>query len=164
MAAGPFDLLSPKTALLNVRIVWGALLFGVIAFMFVVIFLLAGDQQPPLEPQTSTIMFIVSLVMLATTVPVGYFVRMQVYKRSWQGDVISPAGYTTGNIILLACCEGPAFFALILVLMNGSFWPAIIPAAIAMGIMVINFPNGRAMFPPETAGGFNGGDDRDGRA
>lgn len=161
MLAGPFDSLNPKQALLNLRIVWGVLLLGVITFMFVVIIILAGGNGPTPDPQASAIIFIVSLAMLATTVPIGYFVRMQVYKRSWRGEVISPAGYTVGNIIVLACCEGPAFFSLIVVMINGSFWPAIIPAVIAMAIMVINFPNGRAMFPPHTAAGF---DDRDERA
>lgn len=148
---------SPKAALLTLRIVWGALLFGVLVFMLVVGIILANTAAKPVDAQFATVLLVVLLALLVTELPIGYFVRMQVYKRSWQGDVISPSGYSTGNIILFACCESVALFALIVVLITRSYWPAIIPAVIAMAIMVVNFPNGRAMFPP---GSFSGLDDR----
>ena len=155
MIANTFERLDPKAALLNLRIIWAGMMLGLIGFMFVVIFILSTGGPARGNPQMAPVLFAIAVAMLVTTVPIGYFVRMQVYKRSWRGEVISTGGYTTGNIILFACCEGPAFFALILVLMNRSFWPEIIPAAIAMAIMVINFPNGRAMFPPESFSDFD---------
>jgi hypothetical protein len=148
--ATPFGPNDPQKALLNLRIIWAVMQTSVIVFMFIVIAqqTAGSPHQPAL--QTMNVMIGMSWAMLATIVPVGYFVRMQVYKRSWQGDVIAPAGYTIGNLVLFACCHSVAFFALILVMLNGTLWPTIIPTVLAMAVMVINFPNGHAMHPRDT--------------
>lgn len=148
MNATPFGPSDPKAALLNLRIIWAVLLTGVIVFMFVVMVQQAAGRPPQPTAPFITIITGVSWGMLAITIPIGYFVRMQVYKRSWRGDVISPAGYTIGNLFLFGCCESVALFSSIALMLIGSVWPTIMPGLIAMAVMVINFPNGRAMHPP----------------
>jgi len=89
----------------------------------------------------------VALAMLVVLTPLGYFIRNQLYKASWQGNVVKPWGYVIGNLTLLAMVEAVSFFGLIGTLVERSFasLPFVV-SVIAMAIQVINFPHGRPMF------------------
>jgi len=131
------------------RVIWAAMLMGQGMFLFVIVFLWSSGASFQPSPDTAWLLFLVTVVVLVSAVPVGYVCRQQIYKRNWVGNVITPQGYLTGNIVLLALCEGVSMLGLVATLLNGSFWPTLAPSVIAIGVQVINFPNGRAMHPPQ---------------
>ena len=140
---------TPRGTLITTRIIWGALLAGQIGFLFVILVIWSQEDAAAVEhsEDVAQIVGYVAIAMLVVLTPIGYFIRSQVYKANWQGDVVKPLGYARGNIILLAMLEGTAFFGLIGTLIERSFssLPFVV-AVIAMAIQVINFPNGRPMF------------------
>jgi hypothetical protein len=139
----------PKQALLTNRIIWAAMAMGMVAFAGVMI-ALARSQEDVVAPvgEADPMLFYIACAMVVTAIPMGLFVRGQVFKRGWVGDVVTPQAYTAGNIIAWACCEAPAFFALITIFIDGRVVPNILPAAAAIVMHLLLWPNGRAMFPP----------------
>lgn len=141
---------NPREVLIFARILWAAMLMGQLIFLGVVSLIISQPQPPtsnPPDPAVWRIVFIVSVAMLLVLIPIGYFVRAQVYKRAWRDDVVAPGGYLAGNLILWACCEGIGFFGLVNTLMSRSFWPALVPTAVALAVMAINYPHGKPMQP-----------------
>jgi F0F1-type ATP synthase membrane subunit c/vacuolar-type H+-ATPase subunit K len=132
----------PKQTLLVTRIVWAAMIAGQMLFMIVIPFIWPDE---PKQTQSPDIMLMLPFVMLVVMVPVGYFIRMQVYKANWREDIVAPGGYFTGNLILLAMCEAVAFMGLVNVQLRGELFPALIPTILALMVQIVNFPNGRAM-------------------
>ena len=84
--------------------------------------------------------------MLVTSVPVGYFIRGQIYKKNWEGDVVTPKGYMMGNIVLLAMCEAVSLCGLVATMIGHVVWFAV-PSLLAMAVQVVNFPLGGPMEP-----------------
>jgi hypothetical protein len=137
----------PKAALRTIRLLWAAMLVGQILFMIVIAVM--HIQRDGETSQISKLLGYVGFGMLPVMTAVGYFIRNQTYKANWREDVITPQGYGGGNLILLAMLEGVALLSLVATLLHGSFGLPFVPAMIAMAIQVINYPNGRAMYPPD---------------
>ncbi|MEX0774900.1 MAG: hypothetical protein WD042_04195 [Phycisphaeraceae bacterium] len=131
--------------LIGIRIIWLAMLMGEVGFM-AVIAVLIGNQSVQAEAELARLMLLISTGMLLTLVPLGYFIRSQIYKRHWVGDAVTAQGYVTGNIVLLALCEASAFAGLLGCMFGGSFWPGAVPVVLAMIVQVINYPTGSAMY------------------
>ncbi len=140
---------SPKQILRTLRTIWLALLLGQIALFIVVAVVITngGVQIGSANDQLVQRLFYLSLAMLLVFVPVGYLLRTTIYKKNWHGDVITPRGYFTGNLLLLALCEGVALFALVVTLLSGTFGLTLLPAVAAMAVQVVNIPTGRPMQP-----------------
>ena len=146
---------NPKGVLMTTRILWAALLVGQIVFLVVVLVILSrrpGGGSDQASADVGKILGYVAIAMLVGATAVGYFIRNQVYKANWQGNVVTPQGYSRGNIVLLAMLEGVAFFGLVATLVQGSLGLAFAAAAVAMAIQVVNFPHGRPMCEPEVPG------------
>jgi len=149
---------SPKGALVTTRVIWAALLVGQISFLFVMLLIWsqresAGGQPQDVADDVTDILGYVAIAMLFVLTPLGYFIRNQVYKANWRGNIVTPHGYIVGNIILLAMLEGVAMLGLIGTFAQGSFGLPFVPTVIAMAIQVINFPHGRPMYDSNTLGG-----------
>ena len=138
--------MTPEKALTTLRAIWAALLFGQISFMGFIAVNQASNPSAASDPQVGKIMFFVALAMLVTSVPIGYFIRSQVYKKNWHQDVITPSGYVTGNVILLSLCEAVALTGLAAAYISGVMW-YVGPSMVAMAVQVINFPHGGPMRP-----------------
>lgn len=139
--------LNPKQVLFTTRIIWGALLAGIVFFAICVAVIINNPDHPqPPKPDSLFPMLIAEIILTIVTIPLGLFIRGQVFKRHWQENIVTPQGYTTGNIIAWACCKAPAFFSLIVCLIAQTFWPYIIPGIIAFIILLLTWPNGKAMF------------------
>ena len=133
-----FSNMSPQKALLTLRIIWFALLMGPISFLVLlgVLVLPSHVQANPPQP----ILVWVNLAMLVIVVPVNFFIRNLIFRRSQNEDGIRPAAYSIGNIVFWAGCEGVAFFGLVIAVVNGSLWPTIVIVAIALVPQVLTFP------------------------
>lgn len=133
----------PKTALLNTRIIWGTLLMGQLIFLFVV--LAMADKMEPMDQETARLFTIIVCGTSVMSIGMGLFIRMQIYKKNWQGDCVSPSGYVGGNMIALASIEGMSLFSLVVVLLSGEVGMNLILPVIFLALFVLNFPNGKAM-------------------
>jgi hypothetical protein len=145
----PGKSLSVRQARRTAVVLWAALFGGVHIFLGVGIFTTASTPPPTLEASILQTLFCVNLGVLLVAVPGGYIARGQIYKRHWEGQVVKPEGYFTGNLLLWAACEGTALFSIVVVLLSHRWWPYIAPGATATLVHIINFPHGRPMFPPE---------------
>ncbi len=139
----------PRKVLWTIRVLWAALVLGVLAFGAAVGAIVfsgglpgAGHQSAPAD-----LLALIAGVMIVTLVPAGLFIRNQVYKRHWRENLVAPAGYFTGNLLLLAMLEGVAMFSIVATLIIGRFGWATLPGVIALGLMLVNFPTGRPMQP-----------------
>ena len=144
----------PQTALRNARLIWAFFVVSQLALAAVVLVVNYTTGSFVDDPMVPGMLAGVAGFILLTSVPFGLFLRGQMFKRHWQGDRIKPEGYVQGNLIAWAMIEGPATVGLIAALMGGSLWPFGLPAAVAIGVMVALWPNGRAMQPranPEAA-------------
>jgi F0F1-type ATP synthase membrane subunit c/vacuolar-type H+-ATPase subunit K len=83
--------------------------------------------------------------MLLAAAPMAHVLRSQIFKKHWQGNVVTPKGFLTGTILFLALFEGVSLFSLVVVLLSGTFWPYIVPSAVALAVQAANFPTGRVM-------------------
>ena len=133
-----FDSLTPKKTLMTMRIIWFALLMGPISFLILLAVLVLPHHVQTNPPQP--VLVWVNLVMLATVVPVTFFIRNLIFRRSQSQDGIKAAAYSAGNIVFWAGCEGVAFFGLVIALINGSLWPTIVIVAIALVPQLLTFP------------------------
>jgi len=141
----------PKQVLMVNRTIWAAMVMGVVAFGAVVFFLSSGASEPP-AAQSPSMLFYVACALVLTAIPAGIFVRGQIFKRSWEGNVIKPQAYTQGNIIAWTSCEAPALVALVAMLLGETVMPNLLPAVAALVMMVLMFPNGKAMLPADDPG------------
>jgi hypothetical protein len=138
--------ITPGRALLSARVVWCALLGGQLAFVLVILGIWRSvDIHMQAEPHVRHLVRYAGVAALLVCVPLGYYFRMQTYKRYWRGSVIAPQGYFTGNLVLFALLETAGTISLAAALVSGSFWPAGVPAGIALAVHLANFPNGKPM-------------------
>lgn len=144
----------PQKALMNARVIWAFLVAGQLVLAAVVLVINSTTGAFIDDPMVPGMLAGVAGFILLTSVPFGLFLRGQMFKRHWQGDRIKPEGYVQGNLLAWAMIEGPATVGLIAALLGGSLWPFGLPAAVAIGVMIALWPNGRAMQPsanPEPA-------------
>lgn len=102
------------------------------------------DQQPGgAAGQSMGIAIVIGIAALIA----GHVARIQAYKADWKADVIGPAGYLKGNTLFFAAITAGAL-ALFVLSVTGP-WPAPTFAAAlpVIGLLGINFPNGKPMRP-----------------
>ena len=137
-------------ALLTTRIVWACLIAGQALFAAGIALLEARNALPGGgDARMHRTLFVISLVMAGVLIPLGYFLRLQTYKRYWQGDAIHPQGYYTGNLILLALCELVGIVSLLGVFITAQWWPYALGAGVALLVQLINWPTGLPMEPAD---------------
>ena len=89
----------PQRALLTLRVIWAAVLAGQVAFLIVVLALLA--RETVVAPGFAGIgLFWFLMLALFVATPLSYGLRSQMYKRHWVHDRILPRGYLSGNVFL----------------------------------------------------------------
>jgi hypothetical protein len=140
---------NPDQTLTKLRIAWTALLLSHVIFLLVMTVILKPGSSGAIEPGSLRTLLIASIGFMIITIPGGYMFRMQNYKRHWRVSAVTPAGYFMGNLVLFAMCESTAMFAVVVTHLAGTFIPYIIPAAVAAGTMMLNFPDGKPMRPRE---------------
>ena len=137
--------LSKEQALKNIRMIWAALLSGMLIFFFIVLFLNQANDPRPFEQVKSLYVIAVGFAMLS--VMFGSFIRMQIYKKHWQNNCVTPRGYVSGQLLSLACIEGACLFALVVVFIQQDTGVTLALPAVLMAIFILNFPNGKPMEP-----------------
>ena len=133
-----------RQRLTTLRIIWFALLMGQAAFLAIVLLLIRRPtDHRAADPQLMRTLFYAALGLLVVAIPVGYLVRMKVYDKARAPDgSVAGESYLTGNIILLALCEGVSLFGLVGILLSRTLTPFIWITAVAVVVQLANFPTG----------------------
>jgi hypothetical protein len=142
---------SPEQALMTLRIIWFAMLMGPLGLFVTAAVLRSLGSAPRADPGVVSVIAYAALGLALVGIPMGYLLRSQQYKANWRGAVITPQGYLSGNILLLAPCESPGLLAGVAYLLGAPAWLTGIPLALAFTAMLANFPNGKAMRPSPEA-------------
>lgn len=135
-----------KRGLLTARMLWAGLLGGELAMSAIVVGLVVSGRATPQAPQLAGILTGIAAFMALSLVPLGYFLRGQIYKRGWHDHAITRGAYTSGNLMLWALCEGIVMFGLMAMLITGA-WVALAVVAAAALAQILNYPTGRPMQP-----------------
>lgn len=138
---------NPEQALRMTRIIWAGMCMGLVAIAAVLLGVVGPAEEPGDGNSSSEMMF--TLVTAFVTFPAigaGLFMRGQVFKQGWVGEAVKPSSYMTGSIIAMATCEGPCTIGIIFAFVTDSILP-LVPAAFAFAVLVLLFPNGKAMQP-----------------
>src|SRR5690606_27539302 len=106
-----------------------------------------GNTSEKMNVSASQVLLGVNSVMLLICVAIGYFARMQLYKRHWHDNVVQPEGYFSGNLMLFALCEGMALLSIVNAMMAQEWYPYLLPGLAAVLVILINFPTGKPLKP-----------------
>lgn len=143
---------NPRQALRTARILWAALCMGVV----ITAALLISMKEPAAEPidaptHIDRMFFYIACAAALVGVVSGLVVRHLIFRFARSDGVVSPQAYVGGNLIAWAACEGAATVGILLAFIDRTLMPTILPATAAFAVMLLLFPNGRAMFtaPPD---------------
>ncbi|MEM1356093.1 MAG: hypothetical protein AAGH88_14555 [Planctomycetota bacterium] len=134
-------------ALTRARLIWGLTVLTVVPLPFVAGALtgMAWLAEVPDGPGKSWNLsaVVIGLVLMAG----GLFARNQAYKANWRGDVVSPQGYLRGNALLFSALAAAGLVAFGIGVWQGLPTAIYQGAIVLVGLLVFNFPNGKAMLP-----------------
>ena len=137
----------PGKTLLVARIIWFALMMGELLFLGVTTFVILPNHGPA-KPQPQTILVWSSIFMAVAIIPVTFLIRSAMFRRSAVNGAVPAGPFVTGNIIFWAGCEGVCFFATVVATVNGSLWPTIVVAVIALSLQALTFPVAERLYVP----------------
>ena len=136
-----------KRTLTLLRLIWAVLAAEVVA-LGVVVYLILADRQgggaTPTDADDSRLL-IVSLIAVILGGAIGYFLRMQAYKKRWVGNRIEREGYFAGNLFLFAFVEIGALVAVVCAYLADGSGRELMPLLVSLIMLALNFPNGRPM-------------------
>jgi len=132
-----------------IRLVWAALLPGQVFFGLTVIAIGVPQSggKPLLGTGTAALAWKIGLGVWVVLTAAGYISRSQIYKRSWKKHSVTVGGYFIGNLVLWALMEIPFFVSVVDVFATGHLFPGALPALLAIGVMLVNFPTGGPLQP-----------------
>lgn len=138
---------NPEQALRMSRIIWAAMCMGLVVVAAVLLGV-GGPAEEPGEAQSSSVMMFTLITAFVTfpAIGAGLFMRGQTFKQGWVGEAVKPSSYMMGSIMAMAACEGPCFMGIVFAFITGSILP-LVPAAFAFAVLILLFPNGKAMQP-----------------
>ena len=137
---------TPQQTLAILRVLWGILLVGQLLLIGVAAMVVNSSPASAMNADMTLKLFGLNAGLLVFNVILGTFIRSQIYKRSWRGQVVAPLGYFTGNVVMLALLEMVIFFGILVSILSKSFMPSILPALLAMMVYGVNYPHGGPMF------------------
>lgn len=136
---------APQT-LAILRVLWGVLLLGQLLMIGIAAIVMRDSQSQQLAPDLVNKLFGFNAGLLVFNIILGTYLRSQIYKRCWRGNVISPLGYFTANVIMLALLEMVVFLGILVSILAKSFMPSLLPAILGMMVFAVNYPHGGPMF------------------
>ena len=141
----PMQNQTPAQALLTTRILWAALLIGPLIFVGIASQIFKGPP-PPNSDDLQKFLPLVVCAFALVELPVLYLVRGITFKKNRENDAVTPRGFLTGNLMLFAGCEGLMLFAIVTWIVTRIIMPTVLPGVLALLVMLVNFPTGRAMY------------------
>jgi len=128
-----------KSALKLARVLFFAMLMGLIFFILVTLNITIGTLF--FEVDFSEPFALVVLVMCLTVIPFGYLYSRRVFSGVNPGDTVREKypKYQLGFLIRIASCEGVGLFAIICLMLTSNLYYLIF-LALALVIFISNYP------------------------
>lgn len=139
--------MDPARTLAVLRVLWALLLLGQVVLVIIAAVIMRTAKNQLIDEESAWQVFGVTASMMVINILIGSYLRNQIYKRHWQSDVVKPAGYFFGNIVMLALLESVVMLSIVLCILRLSFWPWMLPGLVTLGVYLVNFPHGGPMFP-----------------
>jgi len=147
---------TPEQALLNLRIIWGAMVMA--ALTLSIVLTVMTFQSPPPNHGMIWLFSGAPAVMLVLAAVIGHLARQQIFKANWQDNAVTPDGYAKATIVYLAMHEFIVTVTAIFMLVGGPIHFNLPIIAAALALMAINFPTGKPTQPAspgDRIGNFN---------
>jgi hypothetical protein len=125
--------------LATARIIWAALVVGVVLFLAVVLFVVPPQSQP----DGGNVLLWVAAGLTAVNLPLAWIVRSTIHARArGANDRVAPGVWFTGNLVHWALCEGAAFFGAVVTMLSEERFPALVVPLVALGGLLLGYPTG----------------------
>jgi len=130
---------NPKQFMINLRMLYLALVAGVIIFLAVVINLLGSENI------TTTgdleILFLIDVIVTAVMLPGAYLISNRLYEQINRKESLANrlAQFQSAFIIRLAMIEAPALLSVIVLLLTGNI-SALALFALSLALFALNYP------------------------
>lgn len=148
MAGSP---MSPDRALAITRGVFVGLLVLQLFFGMAAVWFIGHPPASDTAEQHSWRLFItemILLILLLVLTVVGYVVRHRLYQRDRpHGGAAPPRMYLWGNLIMLVPLAITGMAGLVLAIISGALYPALLVTLAALVLQVINMPTGDPLDP-----------------
>lgn len=130
---------SPKQVMSNIRIIYLALVTGLIIFMALAVNMRGNENIS--SPETTDILFIIDIIVNAMMLPLSFIVSNkridQIDRKLALSEKLNQ--FMQAFIIRLAILEAPALFSVIVLLLNGNI-SALALFALALALIGLNYP------------------------
>ena len=129
---------SPKSFILFTRIIYFALLFGLILFLLVALYISSKTLTFKIDKE-DPFTFIVLLTIVV--IPIGYIYSNKIFKSYKSNSTIKErlSTYQQGLITRLSFCNGPGLFSVVCLLISSNLYYVIF-VAMASVVIIINYP------------------------
>ncbi len=142
--------LTPESTLRQVRLIWAAMIVGILTFFGISLGMTLSRSQPiTINRSLSRAMFYGVMVAFVVLPTVGLALRLKTYKRGYVDRAVTPQAYMKGNIIVFAMLETIAILASLVLLLTGIVAQTAFVVVLSVMLMILNWPNGHPMHPAE---------------
>ena len=130
---------NPKSALLLTRIIYFALIFGVVFFLVISILLSKGSSHFSLG--TGDPIFMVAMILTGSAITAGYYFSRRLLKFN-SSDPLSIKWpiYQVSLIVKMAGCEGAALFSVVGLILSGNL-AFILMILVCLAVMISYYPS-----------------------
>jgi hypothetical protein len=132
--------LNPRSVLKMTRIIFFALIAGLLIFLLVVLFI--ADSMPFLHTDLSVTLMVANFVFCCIILPAGYLFSKMTFNRIDQAGLLKNklSGYQFGQIIRMAAGEGIGMLAIASLLLTSNYF-FLIFLLITLIIMIRYYPS-----------------------
>jgi hypothetical protein len=129
---------SPKSSMQFTRIIYFALIVGLILFLIVALYLSSNSLAFKIDSE-DPFTYVVLLTMVV--IPIGYIYSNKIFKSYKPNSTIKDRLpiYQQGIITRLSFCNGLGLFSVVCLLISSNLYYVIF-VAIALAVMIINYP------------------------
>ncbi|MEX0653328.1 MAG: hypothetical protein WD534_01310 [Phycisphaeraceae bacterium] len=145
MAGAP---MSPDRALAITRGVFVGLLVVQLFFGMAAVWLIGHRPAPDTAAQHPWGLFVTGVILLIVLTVAGYVVRQRLYQRDrLPGGAVAPRMYLRGNLMMLVPLAIMGVAGLVLAIISGALFPALLITLAALILQVVNMPTGDPLDP-----------------
>jgi len=132
-----------ETALRHAWYGWVAMIAVPILFFLYVAWQLMGADR--IDRADGDRWFIAAVAYVVIAAPLSFFVRSRYFRKYWTGEGVAPRSYVTGQLVTWGVLSFGVLLSLVGCLVTRAMLPCLFPGVAAMVMLLVLYPNGRAM-------------------
>lgn len=127
------------------RVIWVLFLINQLVVIVVGLYFMGQVKGQPISTNTAWRLTGLCGGLLVVFAMAGGFARNQIYKRFWQGNVVTPTGYFMANVLVFGLMDAVVIVSVAVMILARQPWPALVPGLLAFALYLVNFPHGKPM-------------------